>query len=73
MKRIFNFRNKFLKRFYNIVNDVNVFINGELVKVNKFSTVLDASNKILSKHDKIPVLCYHPILKPIGRCRICLV
>ena len=49
---------------------VNLKINGHEVSVASGSTVLDAAR---SAGIKIPTLCDHPALAPIGACRVCLV
>jgi NADH-quinone oxidoreductase subunit G len=72
MLKKFITKKKFLfKKFY--TGGVNVFINGKHTVVKQDSTIYEASNTILSTKDKIPVLCHHPILKPVGVCRVCLV
>ncbi|MGB8992984.1 MAG: molybdopterin-dependent oxidoreductase [Desulfobaccales bacterium] len=49
---------------------VNLTIDGRAIQAKKGSTILDVAkaNGIF-----IPSLCYHPALKPIGSCRICVV
>jgi predicted molibdopterin-dependent oxidoreductase YjgC len=49
---------------------VNLTIDGRALQAKKGSTILDVAkaNGIF-----IPYLCYHPALKPIGSCRICVV
>ena len=49
---------------------VNLTIDGRAVQAKKGSTILEVAreNGIF-----IPFLCYHQALKPIGRCRICVV
>ncbi|MFN3704424.1 MAG: NADH-quinone oxidoreductase subunit NuoG [Thermoflexales bacterium] len=49
---------------------VNVTIDGVTVAVPKGTLVVDAAKKI---GNHIPVFCYHPKLKPVGMCRMCLV
>ncbi len=49
---------------------VNVTIDGVPVAVPKGTLVVDAAKKI---GNDIPVFCYHPKLKPVGMCRMCLV
>ncbi|HHX63985.1 MAG TPA: 2Fe-2S iron-sulfur cluster binding domain-containing protein, partial [Chloroflexi bacterium] len=50
--------------------DVRVTIDGKEVSVPAQSTVLEAAE---AAGVEIPVLCHHPVLKPIGACRMCLV
>jgi len=45
-------------------------IDGREVKVPKGTLVVDAAKTI---GIEIPVFCYHPKLKPVGACRMCLV
>ncbi len=45
-------------------------MNGKRVKVKKGETILDIAKR---NGINIPTLCYHPDLKPEGKCRICLV
>ncbi len=49
---------------------VNLTIDGVAVAVPKGTLVVDAAKKI---ENNIPVFCYHPKLKPVGMCRMCLV
>jgi len=49
---------------------VNLTIDGVPVTVPKGTLVVDAAKKI---ENDIPVFCYHPKLKPVGMCRMCLV
>jgi NADH-quinone oxidoreductase subunit G len=49
---------------------VNLTIDGVPVAVPKGTLVVDAAKKI---ENDIPVFCYHPKLKPVGMCRMCLV
>ncbi|BCX04534.1 MAG: NADH-quinone oxidoreductase [Candidatus Roseilinea sp.] len=49
---------------------VNLTIDGVPVSVPKGTLVVDAAKKI---GNDIPVFCYHPKLKPVGMCRMCLV
>lgn len=49
---------------------MQIKINNKKVKCNKGETILE----VLQKHSiKVPTLCYHPDLKPEGRCRMCVV
>jgi len=49
---------------------VNLTIDGRAIQAKPGSTILEVAkeNGIF-----IPYLCYHPALKPIGSCRICVV
>ena len=49
---------------------VNLTIDGQLVAVPKGTVIVDAAKKL---GIDIPVFCYHPKLKPVGMCRMCLV
>lgn len=49
---------------------VNITINGQKVMAKSGQTVLEAAT---AAGIKIPTLCHHPALKPIGACRVCLV
>ncbi len=49
---------------------VNLTIDGRLVAVPKGTVIVDAAKKL---GIDIPVFCYHPKLKPVGMCRMCLV
>ena len=49
---------------------VNVSINGREYKASPSQTILEVARE----HNQfIPTLCYHPMLKPVGTCRLCLV
>ena len=50
--------------------DVLVTVDGRQVSVPSDSTVLQAAE---AAGVKIPTLCHHPALEPIGACRMCLV
>lgn len=52
------------------MNTVNVTINGQKIQAQAGQTILEAAT---SAGIKIPVLCHHPALEPIGACRVCLV
>jgi NADH-quinone oxidoreductase subunit G len=54
----------------NMADLVNLTIDGVAVAVPKGTLVVDAAKKI---GNDIPVFCYHPKLKPVGMCRMCLV
>jgi len=49
---------------------VKILINGKEYEVPENITVLEAAEKV---GFKIPTLCHHPELEPIGACRICVV
>ncbi len=49
---------------------INVYIDDVLVQVPKGTVIVDAAKKV---GVDIPVFCYHPKLKPVGMCRMCLV
>jgi len=49
---------------------VNLTIDGISVRVPKGTLVVDAAKSV---GIDIPVFCYHPKLKPVGMCRMCLV
>jgi len=50
--------------------DVRITIDGKEITVPRNSTILDAAKRA---GIKIPTLCDHPAIKPIGACRMCLV
>jgi predicted molibdopterin-dependent oxidoreductase YjgC len=52
------------------VNKVNVTINGQKIEAQAGQTILEVAE---SAGIKIPTLCHHPALVPIGACRVCLV
>jgi len=49
---------------------VNLTIDGQAVEAKVGQTVLEAAAAV---GIKIPALCHHPALKPIGACRMCLI
>jgi NADH-quinone oxidoreductase subunit G len=49
---------------------VTLFIDEVEVSVPEGTVVVDAAKKI---GNDIPVFCYHPKMKPVGMCRMCLV
>ncbi len=49
---------------------VSVTIDGIEVSVPKGTLIVDAAKKV---GIDIPVFCYHPKMKPVGMCRMCLV
>ena len=49
---------------------INLMVDGVAVAVPRGTMIVDAAKKI---GIDIPVFCYHPKLKPVGMCRMCLV
>jgi NADH-quinone oxidoreductase subunit G len=49
---------------------INVYIDGMWVQAPQGTVIVDAAKQI---GVDIPVFCYHPKLKPVGVCRMCLV
>lgn len=49
---------------------VNIIIDGRKLTAEAGQTVMEAAT---AAGIRIPALCHHPALKPIGACRICLV
>src|SRR5436305_14763151 len=49
---------------------VTLTINGREVSVPKGTLLVEAARQA---GIEIPVFCYHPKLKPVGACRMCLV
>lgn len=49
---------------------VTLTIDGRSVTVKKGTLLVEAAKQL---GDEIPVFCYHPKLKPVGACRMCLV
>ena len=49
---------------------ISLNINGKEVKARTGMTILDAAKK---EGIYIPTLCDHPMLKPAGSCRLCIV
>ncbi len=49
---------------------INLFIDDVAVSVPKGTLIVDAAKRA---GIDIPVFCYHPKLKPVGMCRMCLV
>src|SRR5712691_4962628 len=49
---------------------VTLTINGQAVTVPKGILLVEAARQASVE---IPVFCYHPKLKPVGACRMCLV
>ena len=50
--------------------DVTLVIDGQTVTVPAGTNLVDAARMA---GIAIPVFCYHPKLKPVGMCRMCLV
>lgn len=50
--------------------DVNLIIDGHAVTVPAGTNLVDAARTV---EVAIPVFCYHPKLKPVGMCRMCLI
>jgi NADH dehydrogenase/NADH:ubiquinone oxidoreductase subunit G len=51
-------------------NMVTLTIDGQIIYAEEGVTILEAARQ----HGiKIPTLCYHPRLAPLGHCRVCLV
>ena len=53
-----------------MADQVNLTVDGVSVAVPKGTLIVDAAKKI---QNDIPIFCYHPKLKPVGMCRMCLV
>jgi len=51
-------------------DQVTLTIDGRKVTVKKGTLVVEAAKQL---EEEIPVFCYHPKLKPVGACRMCLV
>jgi NADH-quinone oxidoreductase subunit G len=49
---------------------VTLTIDGVKVSAPKGTLIVDAAKRI---GNDIPVFCYHPKMKPVGMCRVCLV
>lgn len=49
---------------------ITLSINGVETRVREGATILEAARAL---EIPIPILCYHPWLKPFGACRICVV
>jgi NADH-quinone oxidoreductase subunit G len=50
--------------------DVKVTINGKTISVPAGTNIVDAARMV---DTAVPVFCYHPKMKPVGMCRMCLV
>lgn len=51
-------------------NTVSLHINGKQIFADRGTTILEAARQ---NGIEIPTLCYHPGLKPLGHCRVCIV
>ncbi|KAJ5072209.1 iron hydrogenase [Anaeramoeba ignava] len=51
-------------------NTVVFKINDKLCEAEKGTTIIEACRKY---GVPVPTLCYHPMLPPVGKCRLCLV
>ncbi|MDP2342493.1 MAG: 2Fe-2S iron-sulfur cluster-binding protein [Deltaproteobacteria bacterium] len=51
-------------------DSVTLTIDGQKLTVKKGTLVVEAAKQL---QQEIPVFCYHPKLKPVGACRMCLV
>jgi heterodisulfide reductase subunit A len=49
---------------------ISLTIDGQTAQVPEGMTILQAAKLV---EVKIPTLCYHPLLKPFGGCRLCVV
>jgi formate dehydrogenase alpha subunit len=52
------------------MNKVNVTIDGQKIQAQAGQTILEVAESV---GIKVPTLCHHPALEPIGACRVCLV
>lgn len=52
------------------MDEITFFLDGLKIKARKEDTILQAANQ---NGIYIPNLCYHPNLKPVGACRLCVV
>ncbi len=53
-----------------MADTVKIYIDDQAYDVPKGSNLVDAAKWI---GNEIPVFCYHPKMKPVGMCRMCLV
>jgi predicted molibdopterin-dependent oxidoreductase YjgC len=51
-------------------NEIHLWIDDRKVKAKAGQTILETANQL---GISIPSLCYHPVLKPSGSCRLCAV
>ena len=49
---------------------INVIIDGNPAQVEEGATILEAARSI---GVKIPTMCWHPALRPVGACKVCAV
>src|SRR4051795_11684216 len=54
----------------NMSQTVTIFIDGKEYQVPAGQNLVDVAKWI---GNDIPVFCYHPKMKPVGMCRMCLV
>ena len=52
------------------MKNVSLTIDGKQIEVAEGTTILEAARK---NGIDIPTLCYHPRLRPLGHCRLCVV
>ncbi|MBW1703017.1 MAG: (2Fe-2S)-binding protein, partial [Deltaproteobacteria bacterium] len=52
------------------MEDVTLTINGKNISCPSGTSILNAA---LENRIKVPTLCHHPHLEPVGACRLCLV
>ena len=52
------------------VQTVNIIVNGIELAVPKGELIVEAVKRV---GFEIPIFCYHPRMKPVGMCRMCLV
>ena len=52
------------------MNNVTLTIDGKQIEAAAGTTILEAARK---NGIDIPTLCYHPRLRPLGHCRLCVV
>jgi predicted molibdopterin-dependent oxidoreductase YjgC len=53
-----------------MTGNIKLFIDGQEIQAAEGTTVLEA---VRQAGIPIPTLCYHPYLKPVGSCRLCVV
>lgn len=52
------------------VQTVNITVNGVELQVPKGELIIESVKRL---GVEVPIFCYHPRLKPVGMCRMCLV
>jgi len=52
------------------LEEITLTINGKNISCPPGTSVLNAA---LENGIKVPTLCHHPHLEPVGACRLCLV